>query len=93
MTIEVLHPGYADDATPVDEVARPASLAGLVVGLVSNGKQGTATFFDAMDESLRNDHGVAEVVRVTKASYSAPAEDAVMDRATRWNALIAGIGD
>lgn len=97
MSIEVLDPthesGDADDVGDLARVDRPSSLDGLVVGLLSNGKKGTVPFFDAVEEALRAEHGVAEVVRVTKGNYSAPAEDGLMDRATRWYALIAGIGD
>jgi len=93
MTIEVLDPTYDDQ--PNDFVAAPRveSVAGLTVGLLSNGKQGTAPFFDALERELRRRYGVTDVVRVTKGNYSAPAEREIMDAAGRWHALIAGIGD
>ena len=38
--------------------------------------------------------GAAEVESlVIKPNYSAPAPREVMDRAARWNALVAGVGD
>ena len=72
---------------------RPEQLAGLTVGIVSNGKHGTAPFFDALEAELRDRHGVADVVRVVKPNYSAPAGDEIMDAARTWHALVAGIGD
>lgn len=90
---EVLDPTYNESAETLQVVSRPDDLAGLTLGIVSNGKQGTATFFDALDAELRTTFGVAEVVRVTKGNYSAPAEPEIMNAAQHWHALIAGIGD
>lgn len=92
MTIEVLDPTHGEEPVDFQPAARLTDLSGAVVGLVSNGKQGTVPFFDALEQQLLS-AGVGEVDRVTKANYSAPAEPAVLDRAKRWNALVAGIGD
>ena len=93
MTIEVLDPTYGDDANEFALAVRPASLEGATVGVISNGKQGTRPFFDALERELLEHHGVAEVVRVTKSNYSAPADPDIMDRARLWTALVAGVGD
>ena len=93
MSLEVLDPTYDDAANPLDSVERLASLEGTTVGIVSNGKKGTATFFAEVERALRQDHGVAEVVLVRKPDYSAPAGAETMDAARFWHALIAGIGD
>lgn len=90
--MEVLDPTYAGRAGRFAPATRPASLDGLTVGIISNGKQGTHTFFDALDRELRR-HGVSEVVRVTKPNYSAPAGGEIIDGAARWHALVAGVGD
>ena len=92
MTIEVLDPTHGDEPNVFLAADRLDGLAGSVVGLISNGKQGTVHFFDALEQQLLT-AGVAEVDRVAKANYSAPAEDAVFDRAKRWNAVVAGVGD
>ncbi len=92
MTIEALDPTYDDEPQEFAPAPRIQSLAGITVGLLSNGKQGTATFFDAMERAFR-DRGVASVVRVTKGNYSAPAEVDTMDAAASWHALVAGVGD
>ncbi len=105
MVIEVLNPTYdesADGFVPAPRLV-PASapgaesatgpLAGLTVGVISNGKRGTLAFFDALDSELRSRYGAAEVVRVVKPNYSAPAGDDIMDLARQWHAVVAGIGD
>ena len=93
MTITVLDPTYGDDAAEFRPAPRLDGLAGTTVGVISNGKHGTVPFFDAFADHLRDRFGVAEVVRVVKPNYSAPAGAAVMEPAQRWQALVAGIGD
>ncbi|MDX2381306.1 MAG: hypothetical protein QNM02_16285 [Acidimicrobiia bacterium] len=93
MSLQVLDPTYDEDATILALADRPSTLADLTVGIVSNGKHGTQPFFAALDKVLREDHGVAAVVHVTKSNYSAPADAEVMDHAQQWHALIAGVGD
>ncbi|MCP3934747.1 MAG: hypothetical protein GY708_05170 [Actinomycetia bacterium] len=93
MTIEVLDPTYEDQPDDFELSTRLDSLAGSTIGLLSNGKQSTGPFFDAFEAAMRDRYGVDEVVRVTKANYSAPAGDDIMDRARRWHALVAGVGD
>ena len=90
--ITVLDPTHGDPPPDVELAGRPASLDGAVVGIVSNGKQGTVPFFDGVAERLL-ELGAAEVERVIKPNYSAPAPGELMDRAARWRALVAGVGD
>lgn len=90
--IEFLDPTHGETANQFTPAARLGSLSGVTIGLLSNGKKGTEPFFAALAEQFL-ELGVAEVDRVTKSNYSAPAEPAVMDRAKRWHAMVAGIGD
>ena len=71
---------------------RPATRGG-VVGIISNGKAGTARFFGHLERLLRDEWHVADVVRRTKSNYSAPAETALIDEAARWAVVFAGVGD
>ena len=73
---------------------RPARLAGATVGLLANGKTHGMTFLDRVAGHLREHHGVAELVRVTKpnASAPAPAEDAAL-LAKHCAAVVTAIGD
>lgn len=93
MTIQVLDPTYGEDRPDFAASPRLASLNGMTVGIVSNGKQGTGRFFDAFADHLRSQHGVVAVERLVKPNYSAPAGDEIMDATKTWNALVSGIGD
>lgn len=90
--ITVLDPTNGERPAELAAAPRPASPEGMVVGIVSNGKQGTIPFFDGVEERLL-ELGAVDVERVTKPSYSAPAPREVMDRVARWQALVAGVGD
>ena len=93
MTIRVLDP--TSEATP--QALKPAprlrSLKGQTVGLISNGKEGTAGFFAHLDRLLRERYQVANVILRTKANYSAPAEESIIDEVRNWDLAIAGLGD
>jgi hypothetical protein len=93
MTIEFLDPGHESDTRNFVPAKRLASLQGATIGILSNGKKGTKPFFDALAKELRERHGIAQVVRLTKSNYSAPAEAALLHDAGKWQALIAGVGD
>ncbi len=93
MSFEILDPTHEEASVEFSLADRPANLRGATIGIISNGKQGTRPFFDSLEDELRNTFGVAEVVRVTKSNYSAPAERTIFDSAKRWSALISGIGD
>ncbi len=93
MSFEVLDPTNEEGSGPFELAPRLDSLSGATVGVISNGKQGTRRFFDALARELMETHGAAEVVRVTKTNYSAPADIDIIDKAKQWQALVAGIGD
>lgn len=73
--------------------ARPRDLRGATVGLLSNGKVGTRTFFDHLERLARERWDVAEVVRRAKGNYSAPAEPGLIEEAAGWQVMFAGVGD
>ena len=60
MTIEVLDPTYGDDAEAFSEAERPDSLSGLTIALLSNGKQGTGMFFDALEALMQHGRDVGD---------------------------------
>ena len=93
MNMHVLDPTHEGGTQGFELAPRLGSLQGATVGLISNGKKGTRPFFDAIEQELIDTLGVAQVVRVTKPNYSAPAGDEIMASARSWDALIAGIGD
>jgi hypothetical protein len=42
---------------------------------------------------LREEFGVADVIRRVKSNYSAPADPDIVDEIRRWQAVVTGIGD
>jgi hypothetical protein len=93
MVLQVLDP--TNEVAPVVGRLAPrlASLAGKTVGFISNGKEGTTGFFAHLDRMLREELGVAEVIRRVKSNYSAPADPDIVDELRRWQAVVTGIGD
>ena len=93
MTLRVLDPTFEEGAAGFALAPRLAGIEGATVGIISNGKKGTAPFFAHLANLLRTRYGAAEVVLRTKKSFSAPAEPALMEEAAEWSAAIAGVGD
>ena len=93
MVLQVLDP--TNEVAPVAGRLAPrvASLAGKTVGFISNGKEGTTGFFAHLERMLREELGVAEVIRRVKSNYSAPADPDIVDELRRWQAVVTGIGD
>ena len=79
---------------PVGQPARRlTTMAGKTVGFISNGKEGTKGFFAHVEQMLRDDLGVAEVVIRVKSNFSAPADPHIAAEITCWDAVVSGIGD
>lgn len=93
MMIRVLNPTNESVVATLNPAPRLVSLEGKTVGLISNGKEGTAGFFAHVDRLLRERYQVAEVILRTKSNYSAPAEDEIIDEAKNWDLAISGLGD
>jgi hypothetical protein len=93
MTFRVLDPTAEKTAPPGCLAPRLDSFEGKTIGFISNGKEGTKSFFAHLERMLHDQHGVAEVVSRTKSNYSAPADRHIVDEIGRWHAVISGIGD
>ena len=93
MTIRVLDPTHELTAPGIQLAARPISLAGATIGIISNGKEGTKGYFGHLERLLRAEHGVAEVHVRVKSNFSAPADRHIVDEIGRWRAVVTGIGD
>jgi hypothetical protein len=92
MTIRVLDPRLDPDREPLALAPALASLEGVTVGLLDNGKIGTARFYDHLEALLRKE-GVREVVRRRKPDSSRPVPREMLDELARADALVSGIGD
>jgi hypothetical protein len=93
MALQVLDPTNETAPPPGRPAPRLPSLTGATVGFISNGKEGTQGFFAHLDRILREDFGVADVIRRVKSNYSAPADPNIVDELRRWQAVVTGIGD
>jgi hypothetical protein len=93
MTIHVLDPSSEIAAALSQAAPRLQSLEGKTVGFISNGKEGTAGYFGHLDNLLKSEFGVKDVVFRVKSNYSAPADPPIVAEIPEWDAVISGIGD
>ncbi len=93
MTFRVLDPTAGEPSATGQRAPRLDTLAGKTVGLISNGKEGTKSFFAHLERMLREEYGVAKVVSRAKSNYSAPADKHIVDEIKGWDAVVSGIGD
>ena len=93
MSFRVLDPTPENVAPLGQKAPRLDTLRGKTVGLISNGKEGSKGFFAHIEDVLRREHGVADVVIRTKPNYSAPAPAGIVAEIRSWDAVISGIGD
>ena len=93
MPLTTLRPTYEDTSAAAEPAPRLDTLDGMTVGLLDNSKKNVGHFLAYVEEILRSEHGVAEVVRARKANMSAPAPDDVMARLTACDVVFSAIGD
>ena len=73
---------------------RPASLEGKVIGILDNGKAKSDLLLHEVQELLRTEAGVKELLVLRKLSAYRPAPDEQLDDlARRADVVITGIGD
>jgi hypothetical protein len=93
MTIRVLDPTNETREAGGRPATRLSSLRGKTIGFISNGKEGTKSYFAQLERMLREDLGVAQVIWRTKSNYSAPADAHIIDEIGKWQAVVTGVGD
>ena len=72
---------------------RPMDLAGKVVGLLDNTKEQGSLILETLGRALREQHGAARVVMLSKEHYSKPADPAIVDQIAREaQVAIAAVG-
>jgi hypothetical protein len=91
--MEVLDPTPEGPATATGPAAALGSLAGTRIGLLDNSKIRVDRFCDFVEEILRTEYGVADVVRRRKRNASAPAPDDVIADLLTCDAVISAVGD
>jgi hypothetical protein len=88
---------------PLDETPRAvgkpaprlASLTGKTVGLLDISKLGGGVFLDRLEQLLKERHGVAQVVRVVKPTFTKPAPGTVIEKllSAKCDAVIEALAD
>lgn len=93
MSIRALDPSYESAGPTSKPAGRLDTLEGKTVGFISNGKEGTARFFEHLGNALKARYGVAHTVVAVKSNYSAPADAHIINGVSEWDAMMSGIGD
>jgi hypothetical protein len=93
MDLRVLDPTNETIPALGQPARRLTTLAGKTIGFISNGKEGTKGFFAHLEQMLRAEFGVADVITRVKSNYSAPADPHIAAEITGWDAVVSGIGD
>ncbi|GAB2997956.1 hypothetical protein LWP59_19680 [Amycolatopsis acidiphila] len=79
---------------PVVLAPRPAELAGLTVGLLTNTKKNAESFLDEVGALLAEEHGVAGLVRRKKLNIAQTAPAEMRDELVRaCDVIVVGVGD
>ncbi|QEV99210.1 hypothetical protein F6J84_03135 [Microbacterium caowuchunii] len=83
------------EAAPSVHAPRPASLAGVRIGLLDNTKHNAMLFLQTVGELLVEKHGAAGVSIVeTKQSFSIPVDETIVGRyRDSCDVVITGVGD
>ncbi|MGE0824297.1 MAG: hypothetical protein AB7P18_19550 [Candidatus Binatia bacterium] len=93
MRIRVLDPTFEEPAVAGATVAGLQSLAGRTVGLLDNSKIKVKEILDYVEELLRTQHGVTNIVRLKKPDASRPASAEVLAQLDACDAFISAVGD
>ena len=93
MTFEVFDPTNEKSSDGTALAPRLTSLSGKTIGIVTNEKEGTKGYFRHLDQLLRSELGVKDVIWRAKANYSAPAGLQIVAEMRNWDAVVSGIGD
>ena len=93
MSIRVLDPTAEVATETASTPERLASLQGRTIGLLDNGKIRVRELLDHMEELLRSQHGVSNVLRFKKPDASRPAPAAVIANMKQCDAVVSAVGD
>ncbi len=93
MGLRVLDPTAEEAIGTATGPARLVSLSGRTIGLLDNGKMRVRELLDRIEEMLRSQYGVAQVLRFKKPDASRPAPPEVIADMRRCEAVISAVGD
>ncbi len=93
MSIRVLDPTAEESGAQTASTDRLVSLQGRTVGLLDNGKIRVDELLNHIEEILRAQHGVAQVLRFKKPDASRPVPAEVVAEMKPCDAIISAVGD
>lgn len=93
MSIRVLKPTFDHAVSQNGRVPRLSSLQGCTVGLLDNSKIKVRELLDYMEDMLRSEYGVANVIRLRKPDASRPAPQELVAEMASCEAVISAVGD
>jgi hypothetical protein len=93
MSIRVLDPTYDDATLTAPRPERLAALQGCTIGLLDNGKIRVYELLNYVEEILRAQYGVVNIVRFKKPDASRPAPSEIIADMQQCDAVISAVGD
>jgi hypothetical protein len=95
MAITLINPRDEAQRAPRQSAPRLPSLSGKTIGLLDISKPGGSFFLDHLERRLKEQYGVASVIRECKPTFTKPAPEAVIERlfAARCDAVIEALAD
>ena len=93
MSVTLIHPGNEHVPQAAAPPARLASLAGRKIGLLDISKPGGSFFLDRLEKILRERHGVADIVRARKPTFSKNAPLEIIEQLRGLDAVVEGLAD
>ena len=93
MPVTIVHPGNESVPKAAKPPARLASLEGKKIGLLDISKPGGSVFLDRLEEILRTNHGVREILRTRKPTFSKNAPPQIIEQLRGMDAVVEGLAD
>ena len=93
MSVTLVHPGNESTPQAAPTPARLATLRGKKIGLLDISKPGGSFFLDRLEQLLRANYNVAEVVRARKPTYTKNAPPHVIEQLRGVDAVVEGLAD
>jgi hypothetical protein len=93
MSLRVLDPRLEAEGEAMTMAPPLRALDGATIGLLDNGKIGTARFFDHVETLLRSRFGAREFIRRRKPDSSRPAPPEVLGELAAADAILSAVGD
>jgi hypothetical protein len=91
--VVIVHPGNESVPKAATPPARLPSLKGKKIGLLDISKPGGNFFLDRLEEILRTKHGVADVLRTKKPTFSKNAPAQIIEQLRGMDAVVEGLAD